>query len=461
MASLQYRGARAAANADLAYLDYLTQVKSADLTVAQIDNVINSGLGGYALISYVDSKDALNATKAYIDAGDSGRLKLTQKGIANGVCPLDTNGRVPTQRINAPLTQKWLRGPWTPAAYHSSPQSITTEATLFTCPITDPGYPYKIVVFGQLDGHSSLETEWAVINVRAGTVNGEIVAQGLGAADVPDAAAPVNGEKFNVVNPDGLDTDTWSQTVLAGSAGHYQVINNQAQWVQSGTDDRTFRFRRLGADALTVTNYQKARITIGAAVGESPGIFENDQHVKLCARMNTAETDWVGFDLTDDTFTMQYSVGGLISTMGGTGWTISPSASFSTSPDSGVSYDVQAGTSASLRQFLFYRNNVLIGGAVDGNGVTAADTGHRGWGWYGIAGHRAFDQCDPPDIADVLIADAPPSSGSISIVPANVAGVSVRTGATTLFLRAVRSGSSSTQLISTYQPKLTVFVVPT
>jgi len=460
MPALQYRGARAAAPADLAYLDYLTQVKGADLSVAEIDNVINSGLSGYATIAYVDSQDALNATKAYIDAGDAQRLKLTQKGIANGVAPLDATGRVPTQRINAPLTQKWVRGPWTPPAYHAAAQNVTAEQTLYTCPVTDPGYPYKLVIFGTLDGHSSLETEWALINIRvANATSGEIVAQGLGAADAPDAAVPVNGEAFNTVNPDGLG-DNWNQTVLAGVDGHYQVINGQAQWVQGGNQDRQWRFRRLGPDALTVTNYQKVRLTIGAAVGESP-FLGSPQRVKLCARMNTAENDWVGFEITDDTFTMQYCINGTISVPSGAGWTLAPGASFSTSPDSGTTYDVLAGTVNSLKQFLYYRNNVLIGGAVDVNGITKADAGHRGWGWYAEAAGRAVDQCDPPDIAELFIADAPPSSSSISIVPANVGGSSVRTGATTLFIRAVRSGASSTQLISTYQPRLTIFAVPT
>ena len=153
MAGLQYVGKTVGANPDLVYKDYVGLVKNADLTIAEIDNVINTGLAGYATIGYVDTRDALNATKAYVDAGDALRLHAAQKTIANGVCPLDATGRVPPIRIDAPLTQKWVRGPWTPPAYHAAPVSVATaETTLYTCPVTDPGYPYKLVVFGMLDG---------------------------------------------------------------------------------------------------------------------------------------------------------------------------------------------------------------------------------------------------------------------------------------------------------------------
>jgi len=458
MSSLQYVGPPVAANADLMYQGYIPLVKNADLSVVAIDDAINAGLAGYATIGYVNQRDTFNATEAYIDAQDALRLHLLQKGVANGVVPLDGTGRVPSQRINASLTQKWIRGPWTPPAYPGVSQTITAEQTLYSCPVTDPGYPYKLVVFGMFDSRTDRETEYPVINVRVADANaGEIIARGFGSADAPDTLAPTTGEHFTVPNPDGLDPETWNQTVLAGNNGHYQVINGQAQWVQAGVADRQWRFRRLGPDALTLTDYQKVRLVIGTDVGENP--IGQPQRVKLCARMNTAETDWVGFEITHNTFTMQYCVGGVVSAVPASsgGWTTQPGPSFSTAPDTGTIYDVLAGTSVSLRQFLYFRNNVLIGGAVDGSGVTQADAGHRGWGWYAEATGRGIDQCDPPDIAELLINDTPPSFGSISIVP--MPSSTVRNGSTVLYVRGARSGTTSTQTFSPYKPRLNVFAV--
>jgi hypothetical protein len=68
------------------------------------------------------------------------------------------------------------------------------------------------------------------------------------------------------------------------------------------------------------------------------------------------------------------------------------------------------------------------------------------------------DPATPPSIAAMLVTDAPPSFGSISVMPA--VAPTVRTGPTTLFIRAARSGSASTQTISPYRPRLSVFVVP-
>lgn len=454
MASLQYRGALAAANQDLTYQDYLTLLKSADLTTAAIDNAINGGLAGYATIAYVDAQDMLNATKAYIDAGDAQRIHLTAQNIANGVAPLDANGKVSPARINAPLTQRWVRGPWTPSAYLASQVDVSSgETTLYSCPVTDPGWPYKLVVFGMLDASTSLDAEYPIANVRAGDpAAGEIIAQGISMSDAPPTAAPVAGDNFTGTST-GLPPGDWNITEVEGTianGGQYDKSGGEAVWTPSGGYATTLRYRRINAaDAVTQTDYQKIRMVIGSTPDQG--------YVRLLGRLNTTETTWVGLkiDGTTGNGRFEYASGGSPVALG-SAFNFDISAA-------GTIVDFLLGTSSSVRQFSAYRNNVLVSSVTDSGAVTTVSPGFRGWGFYAhsdVGGFIFTYVIAPPSLASLLIGDAAPSFGSMSIMPNSPATMATRTGPTTLYVRGTRSGTTSIASFSPYQPKLNIFAIP-
>lgn len=472
MSTLQYVGKQVTDNSDLVYKGYVGLVKNSDLSVAQIDDAINGGLAGYATVGYVDSRDARNATKAYVDGlppgvnpngGDAGRLALSAKNQPSGSVPLDATGRIPSSRINAPLTQKWVRGPWTPPpnAYPTVPQPITVEQTVYSCPVTDPGYPYKLVVFGHLTNRSSTASEYGIFYVRVGAQapTGEIIATGYGAQESSDTVVPTQGENFDTPATADLGVN-WTNSTISGTGGFYNVSGGQAKW--TGGTNRVSRHRRLGPDAKTLTDYQRVRFTVGTRLATNT-LFGAQGTNWVCARMNDAETDWVGFGLGVNNFTMVYCLGGVITTMpdNSGGW-VTTGSTISTTPSAGTDYDVLCGTSTNLRQFYYFRNNVLIGQAFDGNNVTKADSSHRGWG-FGAQEYPAsllLDPAWPADIERLLITDAPPSAHHVSLIPTNLASATVRTGSTTVYVRGVRSGANSTQTVTPFLPRLTIFAVP-
>ena len=457
MSTLQYRGAALANNTDLVYQDYMATLKSGDMTTAAIDSAINSGLSGYATTAYVDQQDAFNATKAYVDAGDAQRIKLTQQNIANGVAPLDANGRISPLRINLPPTQRWFKGPWTPSAYLSSQVDLTAETTLYPAiTVADPGYSYKLVVFGSMDARSNLDAEYPIVNVRANDANaGEIVAQGVGPSDAGESAAPTVGENFLVDSASGLVAADWHATQILGTGGQYNVSGGQAVWADSGSSPSTWRYRRLtAADAVTQTDYQKVRLVIGSIAGEST-FGGGDQYVVAAGRMSTDEATWIGLLLGNGYAQFAYAAGGNLTFLG---------SKITADTSAGTAFDVLLGTGSNLRQLVAYRNNVSIGSTVDSGAVTGLGAAFRGWGFLGHADSWGFpvfiSQTTPPDIAALLIGDAPPSFGSMTIVPRTPASMSVRTGATQLFVRGTRSGTTSTASFTAYAPRLNVWVIP-
>ncbi len=111
--------------------------------------------------SYVDSRDALRASKTEVDAGDNQKIPNSQKDIASGVVGLDNNGYInPTKytglKTARPITYK--EG----TIILSGTQTVNTtngkEFLSGTLTITDPGYPYIIWAFANLQGKCGTPT---------------------------------------------------------------------------------------------------------------------------------------------------------------------------------------------------------------------------------------------------------------------------------------------------------------
>lgn len=471
---LQNLGAPVSDNADLVYEDYIDVVKAADLTTGEIDTRINSGLSGYATDSYVDAQDALNANQAYVDAGDATRVRLTQKDVNNGVPGLDTTGRVSINRINLPTTQKYNAGPWSPPSYPGA-TALTTEVTLTTCPITDPGFPYKVIVHGQIDSRISVASEYPVITVRQGSTAGPVVASGAGVADIYQA---LGYDTFNRTTSyaQGLGSPDWTQGATPGFSdatdGAISCNGADAYWniTTVGQVSKMILARRTNPlDAITLTDYQMIWITLGS-IGYEPGFGAETGQTCVFGRINSAGTQFVRAGINapgtaENQVFLAYSTGS---------GEIPAGSVFFGAFGVGDQLGLECGTIDGSNPYAYSVYKKDTGGTIQGL-LGVNDTSHntlvgpsnRGWGFGLYAASRNPSGGGQPPRRPMSITEArieptlvTPPSAPVRIVSTDIALQSAITGATTLYVRAARSGSAATVNTSAFMPKLHVMVVP-
>lgn len=222
MATLPYLGAAQVNPHDVATDGYLTSLGGAGLTQAQITSQLTSGFSPYVLKSYVDAQNALNATQSYVDAGDATRLHLNQLGVVNGIAPLDVTGKIPVANVNLLSTQRWPSPFYSPSAYNTSNVVATGGASagapvqLYPISVADPGYTYKLLIFGQVDLSCSIDGLYPKVWVAQGATTGPIVgiAPGIGESYTPGFT--------NLYAPGGNYSHTiaaWANTVDLAAVG--------------------------------------------------------------------------------------------------------------------------------------------------------------------------------------------------------------------------------------------------
>lgn len=117
--------------------------------------------------TYVDTQDALRATKVAVDALDAQYLPDTARDAANGVAPLNSSGYVPATNLPFVYTSRWPTFHNVDNTYMTSQHTCTTtnvkeyEAARLTIP--DPGFPYipipfALVLGGALAGTAASES---------------------------------------------------------------------------------------------------------------------------------------------------------------------------------------------------------------------------------------------------------------------------------------------------------------
>lgn len=449
MSGLQYVGPAASAPADLSYRDYVTGVKTADLSVEDIDEAITDHLTPYVDKSYVDAQDALNATQAYIDAGDATRLKLADKNVANGVVGLDASSRLNPSLINAPLDQKWHRGPWTPSAYHSTPVTFGgTETTLFTCPVSDPGHPYKLLVNGMIEARSSIIGENPIINVRVGSPSGPIIATGRGTTDSYLFGA-VGSDNFNYPGSGDLGVsfgaDKW------GSVSGTSPVTVSDNMVEPSQARRTSIW--VGTDPAS--DRIIARWKIGATNQGSGAhrvfICSNDTGTNYCAalvvrdtgnnthlvRIQTSNGSWT--NVTTQVSSANRPEGAPVSTGGQCEFSYDPVTNSYTFVYEGNEWITWTDST-----------NIVTHGTSKRRAAIQTNANNNGPGFEG------------PGLDDWELYDRDPVQAwqPVSVVPVSLHATAALTGATTLYVTGVRSGSAATFTVSTYSPRLHVMAIP-
>lgn len=427
-----------AANPDLISRDYAAGLKGTDLTVDQVDTLINSGLSSYATKSYVDAQDALLATKAYIDTQDALRVSLAQKDVANGVAGLDAVSKVNPNRINLPSTQVFNRGPWSPSAYNATPVDLTAETTLFTCPVTDPGYPYKLLVFGLMDVRSSVATEYPIIKVRDGSISGPVVANGFSLQDSYNLPN-VYSDNFDA----GFDSSKWG--TAPGGLGNFEIsqgavmpsnaVMTLSQWV----------------GPQPVSDRQQMKFNLA-------NIFFGQLSVYMSGSDNW--TNWVCLVLDRPQFgasaTLYSGTGNPVN-----GTYVNRGAQNIGATDNGF-FDWQIHTLDYNPTTNTYTYQINGGNRIvwtDSGNVVSHGVGHRRFAigpnsTYGVGAFIGMG-CDNFSVTEV---GSNPAYSSVRMIP--IATQSVRTGPTTLYVRGVRSGTTATITASATQPKLFVQAVP-
>lgn len=462
MSGLKYVGVPVSLDPDLVYQDYATGIKGADLSTAAIDSAINSGLGSFTTKSYVDTRDALLATNAYVDAGDAARVRLSSKDVANGVAGLDATTKLDPNRFDVPSSQQFNRGPWTPAAYNTSNQSFSAETTLYTCPVTDPGYSYRLVVFGEVDARNSLTSEYPIVVVRVGSTSGQIISRGRGRAGTYNWSTGLNGgDNFERSAPSDLGGSAfWNSQFLAGSnVNGYDAISggHEAQWVDTGGNTAYAMHQRTAtADATTQTDNQLVTLTAGTVVAETTPTFDSDDAATFL--INRMSNDFANMVLV-----------GLFSVTGQhqAQWLYRRNGTF-TSLNIHANITQSAGDVWSLgcvgRLFTLSKNGATVSTWNDTGNVSLLGSTARGWGWGHQAASRSFGsaQTTPGSVADARIQDNDfiQSSGPVMLVPQDLQSTSVLTGSTTLYVRGLRSGASSTVSTQPYRPRIHVMAVP-
>lgn len=443
MASVPYVGKPSSVDVELITRDYVGVVKAADLTTGAIDTLINSGLSGYATKSYVDAQDALLATQSYIDTQDNLRVKLAQKDVANGVPGLDANGKVNPSRINLVSTQGYNRGPWSPAAYNASPVTATTETTLFTCPVTDPGYAYKLLVFGMVDVRSSLTTEYPIINVRVGSTSGPIIANAFSLQDSYSLPG-IYGDDFNTGTT--LDSSKWGTVsttgkplpTISGGAMQLTPFGSCAQWIGAQPD----------VDSVALT-FKVAASGIGFA-----GV------TTFYLSGNSGWTQWVGLICN------RGGGGGTVSFVRGTNSNLTGGTQVATYNLAAseptfdtATYKFEYDTSDNTYRF-FGRTGTNYMSWTDTSNTVPHGVGKRRWAVYNGSDGANSPFHGPFTIDDLRVTEVASNImySSARVIP--TVSQAVKTGATTLYVRAARSGASATITASATQPKLFVLAVP-
>lgn len=177
MASLELVGpAGVGANA-VSRLKYVNDKKATALTQVQVDDRITTLLTGYATKAQVDAGDAGAATVSYVDQQDLLRVPKSWLNLANGGPATLTGGKVTTSQYTATGSQRYIKKMYSPTSYGSQ-KSVTTETTLYTVSIADPGWPYWIQAWGWNNVSSNTAGVGTVIRVRVGSTSGTIIAQG-------------------------------------------------------------------------------------------------------------------------------------------------------------------------------------------------------------------------------------------------------------------------------------------
>jgi len=411
MAGLPYAGPTPTQSQDLVNNAYLQSLLAENLPQDQVDTLITAGFAAYATRSYVDTQDALNATRGFIDAGDSTRLHLSQVGTASGPVALNASGKIGVANLaNIASTQRWPAPFFSPVSYNQATVSnaTSTETTIYSATVADPGFAYKLAVIGTVDVTTTIDGEYPVVRVRIGSTTGAIVAGGYGSSEhyvFSSSGVYLTPGAFSY----SITTSPFDVVILGAGAGG-----------QAGgelTNGESGNAGHWAGITLTVGgNLPAGTTTINGTVGAA-GAGGSTEGAAGAAGGNTTLTPdvWAGLTAT-----------------GGSGH----------------------GGAQTPGNFTFNSKTYNPGTAGQGGGG-------GGWGLFGLFwGRGGPGQPGGAWFSNTVPTGDPNNHSTATILPVAYAAQSVLTGATTLVVTLVRSGTTSTAAASTLEPALHIVPIP-
>ena len=455
---------------DLALRAYVESLTETHMEQSAVDDLIASGLTGYALKTEVDALDANLASVATVDAGDAGKLKWIDRNTANGWAGLDSTGRMDISRVALTSTQRWPVLFYTPDAYPGTSTSIPygSEVTLYTADVADPGIDYKLLVSGHHEV-KPLTGGNVTLRVRVGSDSGTVVASSYPAADdfTYGRAEFLNASTANV----GVG---WEQSNGGGGDGHYASDGTQAYWAREtaltlGQDGRFGVCRKIGDFGTSTSDYQELTYVIGDEPEVVDWIDGRSVYTLFYGRV---ASDWSRYIVAKvqggralnprGNTTLYYNNGaGEVAVGTATGILLET--------DSELKLVCGEHATGNRRKIQVYYNGAL---KITWNDVSASALGanFRGWGFGGIAGYTGLfaghRQAHPGGFASAQLydPDAPwadtAARAPATLVPADLDDQDLLSGATTLYVTAECDTLGGTSVVTTDYPKLHITTLP-
>jgi hypothetical protein len=205
------------------------------------------------------------------------------------------------------------------------------------------------------------------------------------------------GDVFDRTGTD-LGASEWAETYSQSTATNGKRVTDGDQAVFSGgTGNQDGNYRRVNvADETTASDTQVITMIIGTFTGEGNTFFTQSSRLRMRARINAADTEYVFVDWTpsgDAQF--GYANGGGESYVG------SPFSIGAQS--SGATMQMLADADGDPRKFVLLKNGTRKGDWTDGSSVTALGASNRGWGWGDHAFSASGSQRKPASVDRIAI----------------------------------------------------------
>lgn len=437
----------------IATKSFVESVMVDQLSASQVDAAINNTYNPFADKAYADSRDALLVTQQYCRDQDLLRVPLLLKDVNGGVPSLSATRRIAGGRINRGSTQRFPKGFWTPPAYNASDVTTISGETALYPPFTisDPGFAYRLLVFGVVDGKSHSDGVYPQIVVRTGSTVGEIIARGNGLAESygTNTGNPTDGFEYTA---NELSAPDWALDNGPGStagAGTIAADGHAAYFRQINTSTIFRRARRVNpADAITPADYQEinaqlATVQVGA-----------NAYNEFFFRWNTGDPSYVKCRIHQSTVEFNYNVGF------GESSVQASYASLIQQP--GDVWTIIAGADGDTNKHDFRLNGSSLF-TWDGKGDfftnPAVGSGNRSWG-FGMGNSGTGSAA--AHLASVTMNEGPQAgnSSSVEVIPAGFDTQSVKTGPCQVYVRALRVGGTSTVDVTNDFPTLYAMAIP-
>lgn len=272
MPTLKFLGGESTAPTSVSIRSYIQDLLAGNLTQSEVNDLIAARLSAYATKTYTDGRDALLADSAFIDAADASRLSRSSLNVPGYPFTLDGNGKIPASRIKVSGMQYY---PFTTAAPAGGSATTASTATLQNISIPDPGYPYRILVFGTV--HGSVATDAGgrpIIEVMRGNTR---VGYGYGIAEsyqmpaVGSVGSRMYASAFTPVNyTESTVSSLWPNMRTTG----WTLLG----WNPVSSSDYTTTLSGMGNMRIGAT---MKGVTITAQMAFAEGVIPNGPGAKL------------------------------------------------------------------------------------------------------------------------------------------------------------------------------------